>query len=219
MVSVRRGTRRQLAGAIGLAMSAVGLAACSSGGSTATANPADRLVVTTAVGTDYGDAPTTTRSPLLTTTTAFVLPQVAPAPAPAKGSRGAKAKRPRKTVVHATGGGAVGPASAVRWAVKPSQANLPPGGHISGFVVAKNLGSTPGWIGAPGCASGPRPAARGAAKLCAPAGTQTRVEAGRSHTWEWTWNATVDGRRGSAPLAPGNYTFLIGGATVAVTVA
>ena len=178
MASAHDGAPRRRWRIVAPGVLALGLAACGSAASTARDSTQD-LVVTTAAGTDYGDASTTTRATLAPTTTAFVLPHTPASPAP-RGRKGT-ARRPKGTTKHA-GPGAVGPASAVRWAVKPSQVTLPPGGHVSGFVVAKNLGSTPGWIGAPGCASGPQALDRLAAKLCAPAGTQTRVEAGRSHT-------------------------------------
>ncbi len=116
-----------------------------------------------------------------------------------------------------------GPAHNLRWSASPAAFSIAPGGHMTGFVVVKNLDSTPGFVLSPGCPSGPSPASFAArvprvAPLCAPAGKATLVEANQSHTWEWAWNGTVDGKRGTAPLAPGKYAFTIGGATVHVII-
>ncbi len=114
----------------------------------------------------------------------------------------------------------LGPATNVRWVASPGTATLAPGGHLSGVVTAKNLSSVPGWVITPGCSSGPSTfAATPFALTCATSGRQVVLPGSRSKSWEWTWNATVSGKKNATPLAPGTYSFMIGPATVSVTVA
>ena len=118
---------------------------------------------------------------------------------------------------------APGPATNVRWTASPGTVTLGPGAHISGRVVVKNLSPLPGWVLSPGCSPGPSPGPSSLSAVpfrltCAPTGRQVVLSGLRSHRWEWSWYATVDGKIRSTPLAPGIYSFNIGPAIVTVTV-
>ena len=163
--------------------------------------------------TVLGPAPsaTTTAAPNTTTTTRRSTRRATGRGTTGRGtaSRGTK-----------TGGEKVfGPATSVRWTASPATATLGAGAHLAGSVVAKNLNPSAGWVLSPGCSSGPTMLAVASFdKRCAPAGRKVVLPGSRSHRWEWTWNATSDGKITGAPLAAGNYSFKIGGATVTVTV-
>ena len=217
-------------------LAVLGAGACSSGAPAASAPDPNAVTVTTRPGTVYADGVTTTSSARPSKTG---VPGLGPTPAGGPtaggglptapigsggghlggGKGGGRGAKPGKGGGHSVPGSG-GPVLATRWAVSPATIALPPGGHVSGYVVVKNLTGATGWVPAPGCAGPPHAASRRptATRMCAPSGTPTYVEAGRTHTWEWSWNATSDGRSGSPPLAPGAYAFNIGGAIVHVTV-
>jgi hypothetical protein len=149
-----------------------------------------------------GSAPTT---PSSTTTAAR-----AGLPGPAGGTVG-RSTRPTIPPVQ--------PARHVQWSATPQQITLAAGGHAAGFVFARNLDAIRGTVVSPGCPQlvGHPPVSL-SADHCPPANRTTSIAGLRAHKWSWVWNATSDGTRTGAPLAPGAYTLKIGGATVAITV-